>query len=30
MQFKDQYGKIINHLTVEHNEQVQAENIYTR
>jgi len=25
MQFKDQYGKLINHLTVEHNEQVQAE-----
>ena len=25
MQFKDQYEKIINHLTVEHNEQVQAE-----
>ena len=25
MEFKDQYGNIIDHLSIEHNEQVQAE-----
>lgn len=29
MQFKDQYGKIINHLKIEHYEQLQAEKYLT-
>jgi FkbM family methyltransferase len=29
MKFKDQYGKIINHLKMERNEQIQAEQYLT-